>query len=72
MAVQKKSSFHDFYLTEIPPDEGSGYIVHQVNSEGNIIRESYIPFEDLEWFQKDKDFVMVSERELREILSGEE
>ena len=62
---------HDFYLCEIEPEEGSGYKVKQVNKEGKTVLESFIPFEELEWFQRDKDFVIVSRSEWDEIGIGE-
>lgn len=62
---------HDFYLCEIELEEESGYKVKQVNKEGKTVLESFIPFEELEWFQRDKDFVIVSRSEWDEIGIGE-
>ncbi len=34
--MEKRKKYHDFYLCDIEPEEGSGYMVKQVNSEGKV------------------------------------
>ena len=46
--IEKAKKYHDFYLCEIEPEEGSGYRVKQVNRKGELVIESFIPFEEPE------------------------
>ena len=68
----REIKYHDFYLCGMEPDVGSGFLVKQVNSKGKVLIVSKIPLEELEWFQRDKDFVIVSRSEWDEIGIGEE
>ena len=36
--MEKRKKYHDFYLCDIEPEEGSGYMVKQVNSEGKVCK----------------------------------
>ena len=70
--MEKKKIYHDFYLCEIEPELGSGYMVKHVNKEGKTILEHFISFEDIDWFREDKDFVIVSRSEWDETGTGDE
>ncbi len=62
----KKNRIHNFYLTETDTDEATGYRVKQLNGKGEIVKESFIPSEGLEWF-KDKDYQIVSRENYKKI-----
>ena len=64
--MKKEKKFHDFYLCEIEPDEGSGYLVKQVNSEGRVFSVHPAPFDAIDWFEN-KDYVKVSREEWNKI-----
>lgn len=68
--MEKKHKYHDFYLTETEPEERTGYRVKQVNKDGEIVVESFIPIEGKSWFS-DKDYEIVSKSEWDEIGMGE-
>ena len=55
--------YHDFYMCGIEPELGSGFMVKQVNKRGQVVVVSKIPLEELKWFQRDKDFVILSRSE---------
>ncbi|MCR5105725.1 MAG: hypothetical protein K6B68_14925 [Eubacterium sp.] len=65
--MEKRKKYHDFYLCDIEPEEGSGYMVKQVNSEGKVVFESYMSFEDFDYWNGNKDYVRVSRSEWEEI-----
>ena len=48
--MEKRKKYHDFYLCDIEPEEGSDYMVKQVNSEGKVVFESYMSFEDFDYW----------------------
>ena len=62
----KKKVYHNFYLCELEPEKSWGYMVKQVDSEGNVVSVHMAPYDALDWF-KNKDYVKVSREEWEKV-----
>ena len=62
----KNSKTYNFYLCETDTDESTGYRVKQLDGKGELVSESFIPIEELEWF-RDKSYKLIRKVDFEKI-----